>query len=404
MEGDLKRQGYPVNIFKEDVGESFKCLKCKLVVRDPCYCSSCGEEYCKTCAEDMKRRREVCGNRKCKVNEPLKAKTSTNTKIKLNKKACFCLNKNEGCTWEGELGNLDQHLNSDKSTTHQQRQCQYEKVKCTIKGCREMILRRNLDNHQSQNCLYRPYKCVNRGCTYSSSYRDVTESHSKVCQFRPVVCRLGCGETLRCRDQLEHEDNVCRNYDIECDVEGCTKVIKRKDLALHKETDAIHHVDILSRELRQARMLIETIKRRLPEEPSKILPVTLTVDKFIQLKHVSDPWMSDILYTEQGGYALHIIVDPHGRRPGPFFGEISVHLYVSRGEFDDELTWPCGVDITVELLNQQNDQDHYSKTVRVRGSKSIDNRGYGWNRYICIKQLEPLYLKDNCLKFKVKLT
>ena len=71
-----------------------------------------------------------------------------------------------------------------------------------------------------------------------------------------------------------------------------------------------------------------------------------------------------------------------------------------RGEFDDLLKWPFRGDITIQLLNQEEDKDHIEKVFtpdddanRVERTKSPSVHS---SHFYC---LERGYLKNDCLKF-----
>ena len=42
---------------------------------------------------------------------------------------------------------------------------------------------------------------------------------------------------------------------------------------------------------------------------------------------------------------------------------MSVFVHLMRGEYDSMLKWPFRGDITIQLVNHNNDQDHNEKTV-----------------------------------------
>ena len=51
-------------------------------------------------------------------------------------------------------------------------------------------------------------------------------------------------------------------------------------------------------------------------------------------------------------------VDVNNRR-----GYTSVSVYLMRGEYDSRLVWPFIGDITIQLVNHNNDRDHYVCTM-----------------------------------------
>ena len=98
---------------------------------------------------------------------------------------------------------------------------------------------------------------------------------------------------------------------------------------------------------------------------------------------------------------------------------VSVYVYLMRGEHDDKLTWPFRGDITIQLVNQNEDQDHVKKIVHftdenvaaddISGRVTSGERakiGWGFATFISHPTLESAagtkqYLKNDCLKFRV---
>ena len=96
---------------------------------------------------------------------------------------------------------------------------------------------------------------------------------------------------------------------------------------------------------------------------------------------------------------------------------ISVYAYLMRGENDDQLAWPFSGSVTVELVNQLEDKNHYSKKILFHSDNTASKRpvdydiassGYGHRCYISHSSLEYdannncQYLKNDCLIFRVK--
>ena len=64
-------------------------------------------------------------------------------------------------------------------------------------------------------------------------------------------------------------------------------------------------------------------------------------------------WYSDPFYSHPGGYKMIIAVYPNGR--GTEMGtHLSIFVNIIRGEFDDQLEWPCNVVVTIEALGTEN--------------------------------------------------
>ena len=108
-------------------------------------------------------------------------------------------------------------------------------------------------------------------------------------------------------------------------------------------------------------------------------------------------------------------VDPKGSEEGAGT-HVSVYVYLMRGEYDDRLVWPFRGAITIQLLNQISDQEHYKDTVcfddeagssshrvisRVRASESCGEPEF--IRHTKVEAITPTirYIKDKCMKLRV---
>ena len=74
-----------------------------------------------------------------------------------------------------------------------------------------------------------------------------------------------------------------------------------------------------------------------------------------------DHWYSPPFYTGPGGYKLCIRVAANGQGAGAGT-HVSVFVHLMRGEYDDRLVWSFRGDITIQLVNQKSDQEHFERT------------------------------------------
>ncbi len=88
-----------------------------------------------------------------------------------------------------------------------------------------------------------------------------------------------------------------------------------------------------------------------------------------------------------------------------------------KGDNDDSLSWPFTGTVTVELLNQLEDKNHYKETTTFRADKVESQRvvgserggGYGRPHFISHSDLDynasknTQYLKDDTLVFRVSV-
>ena len=115
--------------FVEDVPSAFQCHCpiCLLVLREPYHVTCCGKSFCKECIQ-----RIVGTNKPCPTcSEPgIELIRNKGLQQALCQLKVFCSNKESGCDWQGELGQLDQHLNLNPEKDKLSVGCAYTEVKC----------------------------------------------------------------------------------------------------------------------------------------------------------------------------------------------------------------------------------------------------------------------------------
>ena len=147
-----------------------------------------------------------------------------------------------------------------------------------------------------------------------------------------------------------------------------------------------------------------------------VLPTELTMTNFDQHKIDSDQWYSLPFYTHPRGYKISLRVDANGWGHGKGT-HVTVSAHLMRGEFDNHLKWPFQDHVTVAMLNQLEDNNHTTETIRF--TKSKDNKvisrvtdgerasGFGYLTFVAHADLtyNPAkncqYLKYDCLQFRI---
>ena len=96
---------------------------------------------------------------------------------------------------------------------------------------------------------------------------------------------------------------------------------------------------------------------------------------------------------------------------------VSVYVNIVSGEYDSRLVWPFRGDITIQLVNHSNDQDHRESTLTFgdaaiaagasdRVTSGERAQGWGYRNFITHAQVESSnentrYIHNDCLKFRV---
>ena len=126
---------------------------------------------------------------------------------------------------------------------------------------------------------------------------------------------------------------------------------------------------------------------------------------------------SRTFYTQPHGYRMCICLYSHGTEVGKGT-HVSIFTYMMRGPFDDHLKWLFRGIVTIQLVNQAGDHDHFEKTIRytdttpdvyisrVTGS-DMAGRERGYTQYLSHADLgynaarKTQYLKDDHLIVRV---
>lgn len=135
----------------------------------------------------------------------------------------------------------------------------------------------------------------------------------------------------------------------------------------------------------------------------------LTMTSFQLSKSTQSPWFSYPIYTHPQGYKVCLRVDANGYQEGEGT-HVSAFLCFLRGDFDDILPWPFRGKLAIQLVDQadstahithRNDYSSIPKEYCCRVIHGESNRGWGQSKFIAHSELEPKYLENDCLKFRI---
>ena len=229
-----------------------------------------------------------------------------------------------------------------------------------------------------------------------------------------MPCPNACGIQAIKRGDLEAHLLQCPLETVECDFvhAGCNVELLRQDLEKHMEENTQKHMalvpalteqrhDQLQRELENEQQKMEAIEKRqeqlqkkTQENEAKInhlqqqlqqkvqrteeLGDIIEMPNFKQYADNQEMWYSPPRYTHPGGYRFGIAVradDGTGRN------QMAVYFYSVMGRFDRMLKWPLCFTITLELLNQERNQDHITVTGKLNLEQTDADQGYVIRRF-----------------------
>ena len=369
-----------------------------------------------------------------------------------------CRNYPSGCTWIGQLRDLEVHL---------KRECPYVLTECSNR-CAEVLQRKELSDHLENFCRLRKVQC--EYCHIWGAYELIVDEHYDACPKVPVACPNACSEDLTMpREEVDVHIDICPCEKVQCQFKeiGCEVIVARKDMSTHMvsaqgdhlkltlstisgmkqaltayetETaelrDAVQKKGVEQEEIKNLLFRINpalasqdslsngalsAMERHLAEEVEvcrdrPFMPVMIKMDNFEQWKSKRDPWYSLPFYTSTFGYKLCLCVYANGTCAGRNT-HLSVYVHLMAGEFDDQLDWPIDEDINVELQNQVYPSNHWDVecsftngcpqhvTRRVTTYRKVARTGSGSPTFILLSRLQHnnrhQYLKNNSLYFSV---
>ena len=310
-----------------------------------------------------------------------------------------CSNMEQDCKWEGTVGTLDKHL----------AECEFALVPCP-KECKDdsgkvkHFIKKQVKKHLRRACPNRDYTCKHCGKKGTYAEHEITRVHDEVCDMKLLPCPNECGATIPRKNVDEHVQNECVYTVIPCKFQniGCKIEMKREKMAAHENDDKLHLDMALN-----AVVKLQDANTKL-EENNRTLKKGETVTFALQNYQNKKKWAtSPSFYTHPNGYHMTLTVFANGNGDGEGT-HVSVYVPILEGKFDKGLKWPFVGEVTVTLLNQLEDKNHYTRTIALEDAHNARvGNTLGYHKYIPYSALahdagkNTQYLKDDTLYFRV---
>ena len=389
-------EGYDYRFVDTNLPDEFHCLICTFVPRQPHQVTCCGKIYCKGCLDELKTRNTNFNCPNCREEIANNYFKDINTERKIRQLKVYCTNKDSGCTYKVELKDLDSHLT----------QCLYQLVKCPNQCDVPSIQRQLLQHHLKEDCPNREVSCPH--CNITGKHNIVTGSHLEICPDILIPCpNEGCENHIK-RNKMANHRVSCIKEVIPCPYisVGCKQRIKREELDQHKEDKVQQHLEMAVITIEELRLNNNGI-------------VNIKMENVQQYRDSNQAWCSPGFYSSRGGYKMCLEVDANG--DGISEGtHVSCFVHLMSGEYDDTLEWPFQGEVTVELLNQLEDNHKkkgvigFNESTPLKYSQRVVRkqygRGWGYSKFISHSELSlnsslnHQYLKDDTLYFRLSVT
>ncbi|XP_064384962.1 TNF receptor-associated factor 4-like [Halichondria panicea] len=421
-----------------------ECPVCLQIIREPHQVTCCGNSFCYSCIQRVKEDNKPCPtcNKEGLTDFPDKRLKRSLYALKVR-----CSHQKDGCEWTGELGQLDEHLNTDPLPEKQLNGCSFVEIDCLYK-CGDELQRRHIQNHQTNCCPKRPFDC--EYChDYESTVDDVTNNHWPVCGSFPVPCPNQCGSNFQRQNKNSHVADECPLTTINCDFHhvGCAVKLPRQDMPEHLRENLLTHISLLaSSHAKQQDVLAEqkamNIKQQaqINEQQDDLAEQkALNIKQYEEIRAlrmqlntvtmVSTPvlaltnyryhqtnnvrWYSRPVYTHHQGYKICLGIDairgPYMYARSIGLNTIKVYVFFMRGEFDDSLTWPFQGEISIQLLNQVNSEQNvkfemnYNRSTMIKMCSRVTKEERATDGQVQEEKylMETKYLQNDTLLFQI---
>ena len=201
------------------------CKICHLPSRDPYLSVCCGHLFCRSCLDYVET---VAVTDVCPVCRDEEFVTFPNKAVDREVKSLrmHCTNKENGCEWQGELNDINNHRSSIDG-------CQFEEVKCS-NWCGKLIQRQYFTSHVETECPCREVIC--QYCHDTGEHQFIEGQHKEECPKLPLPCPNKCGIAFILREDMEAHRRQCRLEVVKC-LQKCGKQLERQCLMAHMETE-----------------------------------------------------------------------------------------------------------------------------------------------------------------------
>ena len=218
-------------------------------------------------------------------------------------------------------------------------------------------------------------------------------------QALPVRCpNTGCAVTME-RQQLNEHVSKCLHAVVSCKYHGigCPEKLKKLAMATHEQDDTLHlHLALDTVNYLQKNCILKNKK-------------PFAISGYAKMKETDVPAQSAPFYTHPNRYHMTIEVDACSwdECKGTHLG---VSAVIVKGEHDATLKWPFLGIVTITLLNQLEDNNHFMRKITYVPRSNLcvgDNKGLP--HYISNAELgynpakNTQYLKDDTLYFRVEV-
>ena len=336
--------------------KSLECSICLLTLRDPHVISCCGNEFCQVCIERVKK-----DGKPCPLCNEQNFTTLLHKKLvrEVNALVIRCPQKELGCEWEGELGQLQRHLNPGAGVSSAEG-CEFFMVECAYR-CGAQLQRRLIQEHEMEACPKQPIgmqvaslmKKFEAVATENRILKQELNETKKIHQQNLDEVKQKLDETKKMHqqdlDQVKQElddlkqahrqqrEELCEAKEENKLLQGANEnlqrvcdVLKAEQEQIEANVDNIQKRKITTLEEKYASLQTPTItmkqelgdlKQALQQQredlqmhtvPLPVPPFYFTISNFKHYQNNELAFFSEPFYSHPGGYKMRVKIHPNG--------------------------------------------------------------------------------------------
>ena len=194
----------------------------------------------------------------------------------------------------------------------------------------------------------------------------------------------GCTAEVQRAKMLEH-----KQQNMEAHLTMCSHTIEQQATVLQQQSSAMRTLQ------QQMKQIITNLKPEALARATFIPPPSFVVKDFTRRRSSANSVYSSLpFYSHIQGYklALGVVVNGWGVGKG---SHVSVFLFLLRGEYDNNLSWPFQADIKLQLVNQMQDSLHKEVTISTLNESDAAGRVRNKNA-ACLKEF-PMFISHDAL-------
>ncbi|XP_065901604.1 TNF receptor-associated factor 6-like isoform X2 [Dysidea avara] len=260
--------------FVHPLPDRLVCVICHFPCRDSHLSVCCGHNYCKSCLDVVKR---AGVTHACPVCNNKEFQTFPNRQADREVRSLhvFCINNTRGCEWQGELNDINNHLeNSDG--------CQFKVMRCPNK-CGKIFQRQYLTSHVQTECPHRKVYCTY--CKFQGEYHYIVGKHATECP-KEAIPYLSCIplENVRAhRNECPLEMVQCEYRDV-----GCEVLVPCKNLVVHEKEFMEKHLSLTIHHARWQQQYIFDLESQMKVAKHELASTKKQFEEAVNLmKHLS---------------------------------------------------------------------------------------------------------------------